>query len=51
MAEPWRDLTRPQAMALFWARCRAIAAQLVELRQLQAYINQRWGRAPRLPKW
>jgi hypothetical protein len=43
--------TRPQAVALFWARCAAVAKQMAELRRLQAYIAEKWGRAPRLPKW
>jgi hypothetical protein len=49
--EPWRDLSRPEALALFWQWSRAIARQIVELRALQRWIGQTWGRAPRLPRW
>jgi hypothetical protein len=43
--------SRQDAVALFWQRCAAIAKQIAEVRALRAYINRRWGRAPRLPKW
>jgi hypothetical protein len=51
MPEPWGELTRPEAVALFWAMASRIAQQIAELRQLRAFIAQRWGRAPRLPTW
>jgi hypothetical protein len=44
-------LTRPEALALFWQRCAAVAQQIQELRHLQQTIRERWGRAPRLPHW
>jgi hypothetical protein len=51
-AELHRELpTRPLAMAEFWRLSQQVAHQIAALRQLQHYISQRWGRAPRLPKW
>lgn len=52
MPEPWREIqTRREAVALFWQLCRQVAQQIREVRQLHAYINRTWGRAPRLPTW
>ena len=43
--------TRQEALALFWQLARKIAMQMQELRTLQRTIGERWGRAPRVPKW
>jgi hypothetical protein len=43
--------TRKEAVDLFWQIARRIAMQMQELRTLQRRIGERWGRAPRLPKW
>jgi hypothetical protein len=43
--------TRQEALALFWPLARTIAGQVQERRALQRRIGERWGRAPRLPKW
>lgn len=51
MPEDPEPMTRPQALALFWQRASAIARQIAELRTLREFISQRWGRAPRMPRW
>ena len=45
------DCTRQEAISLFWQLAQRIALQIQELRALQRRIGERWGRAPRLPKW
>jgi hypothetical protein len=42
---------RQEALALFWQLARTIARQMQELPRLRRKIGERWGRAPRLPKW
>jgi hypothetical protein len=45
------DVTRREAVALYYARCRAIASQMAELRRLRNFIALKWGRPPAWPHW
>jgi hypothetical protein len=45
------ECTRAEAVSLFWQLSHKIALQVREFRALQRTIGERWGRAPRLPKW
>jgi hypothetical protein len=43
--------TRQAAIAEYWALSRQIAVLVRQLRALRAYVNARWGRCPREPRW
>jgi hypothetical protein len=45
------EMTRREAVALYYQRCAAIARQIAELRRLRQLIQIRWGRAPAWPQW
>jgi hypothetical protein len=43
--------TRQEAMDLFWQLAQRLARPITEWRRVHRLMAERWGRAPRLPKW